>query len=303
MMPPALATKSGAHRMSRARSRSATASAASWLLAAPAIARQRRAGTVSSSRTPPSAHGASTSTSASSAAWGSVQSAPSSSASARLPSSTSATTSRAPASASPRASDAADAAEPHDGDRALAQVAGTEHALAGDVDRLLDAQRGPRAGVAGAAALDREAGDVARVLGDHRHVGVGGADVLGGHVAAVEHVDGVGEVEQGAAAVLGAQRGVAGAAHDHALAAPEREVGDGGLEGHRTRQAKRVGDRGARVGVAPHAAAAERGAARRRVDGDDREEPRPPAAADQQLLVLEGLQVALDAPEPSTAGG
>jgi len=39
------------------------------------------------------------------------------------------------------------------------------------------------------------------------------------------------------------------------------------------------------------------------VDGDDRVEARPPAAADEQLLVLEVLQVALDAPEPSTADG
>jgi hypothetical protein len=35
------------------------------------------------------------------------------------------------------------------------------------------------------------------------------------------------------------------------------------------------------------------------VDGDDREEARPPAAADEQLLVLEGLQVAVDAREAS----
>ena len=72
---------------------------------------------------------------------------------------------------------------------------------------LLDAERGPRARVAGAAALDREAGHVAGVLGDHGHVGVGGADVLGGHVAAAEHVDGVGEVQQRAAAVLGSSGG------------------------------------------------------------------------------------------------
>src|SRR6185436_15012562 len=120
-----------------------------------------------------------------------------------------------------------------------------------------------------------------------------------GPVAAVEHVDGLGEVEQGRAALLGAERRVAGAAHDHALAAALGEVGDRGLEGHRAAQAQRVGDRVARVAVGPHAAAAERRAARRRVDGDDREEVRAPATADEQLLVLEGLQIAVDAREAS----
>ena len=147
----------------------------------------------------------------------------------------------------------------------------------------------------------RQAGDVARALGDHGHVGVGGADVLGGPVAAVEHLDGLGEVEQHLAPLLGAERRLAGAAHDHALAAALGEAGDGGLEGHRAREPERVGDGVARVRVGPHAAAAERRAERRRVDGDDREQARPPAAADEQLLVLEGLQVAVDAPR--LAGG
>ena len=58
MIPPALATKSGAQTIPRSASATAIASAASWLLAAPAITRQRSSGTVSSSSTPPSAHGA-----------------------------------------------------------------------------------------------------------------------------------------------------------------------------------------------------------------------------------------------------
>ena len=53
---------------------------------------------------------------------------------------------------------AADAAEADDRDRALAEVGAAEHALAGGAHRLPDAERGPRAGVAGAAALDGEAG-------------------------------------------------------------------------------------------------------------------------------------------------
>ena len=64
MIPPALQTKSGAHRIPRSASAASSASSASWLLAAPAIAWQRSAGTVSSLSTPPSAHGATTSTSA-----------------------------------------------------------------------------------------------------------------------------------------------------------------------------------------------------------------------------------------------
>ena len=91
----------------------------------------------------------------------------------------------------------------------------------------------------------------------------------------------------------------AGREHDHALAAAERQPGHGGLEGHRARQPQRVADRGARVVVGPHAAAAERRAARRRVDGDDRVEARAPSAADEQRLVVEGLEVAVDGREVS----
>ena len=70
MIPPALTTKSGAHRIPRAARTSAMWSSASWLFAAPAMIRQRSRGTVSSSNRPPRAQGASTSTSASSAALG-----------------------------------------------------------------------------------------------------------------------------------------------------------------------------------------------------------------------------------------
>ena len=79
----------------------------------------------------------------------------------------------------------------------------------------------------------------------------------------------------------------AGRQHDHALAAAERQARDRGLEGHRPREPQRVAHRRARVGVGPHAAAAERRAARRRVDGDDRVQARPPPAADEQRLVGE----------------
>ena len=218
----------------------------------------------------------------------------------RLPWSTSATTSRRPGGGEAAGERAADAAEPDDGDRAPVEVERAPDALAGHADRLLDAERGPRAGIAGAPALDGEAGDVRRALRDHRHVGVGGPDVLGGPVAPVEDAR---RCRRSPAARRGgrspSQRRLAERPHDHALAAALRQVRHRGLEGHRARQAQRVGDRVARVDVAPHAAAAQRRAARGRVHGDDRVQPRATAAADEQLLVLEGLQVAVDGSEAS----
>ena len=122
-------------------------------------------------------------------------------------------------------------------------------------------------------------------LGDHPHVGLGRADVLGGEVGAVERLDGVAEVEQHGAAASPVGGAVPGGQHDHALAAAEREAGDGGLEGHRAREPQRVAHRRARVGVGPHPAAAQRRPARGRVHRDDRVEARPPPAADEQRLV------------------
>lgn len=58
-----------------------------------------------------------------------------------------------------------------------------------------DAARGHRARVAAAAALVGQADHVGGALGDHRHVGRPGADVLGGDVAAAERLDRVAEVE------------------------------------------------------------------------------------------------------------
>ena len=132
-----------------------TASSASWLFAAPAIARQRRGGTVSSLRTPPSAHGASTSTSAVNADAGSDQRAPRSAGERRAGARR---CRRRRARRRPRracaASAAADAAEADDRDARPASD-GCRTALAGDAHGGLDAERGPRARVAGAAELGR----------------------------------------------------------------------------------------------------------------------------------------------------
>src|SRR5919197_1406593 len=73
MIPPAFATKSGAHRIPRWARRSAIDSSESWLFAAPATTGACRRGTVSSLSTPPSAHGASTSTAATSALSGAAE--------------------------------------------------------------------------------------------------------------------------------------------------------------------------------------------------------------------------------------
>ena len=74
------------------------------------------------------------------------------------------------------------------GDAAALEDVLPKSALAGHADRDLAAERGPRARVARAAALGREPGDVRRRLGDRLHVGLGGADVLGGEVGAVERL-------------------------------------------------------------------------------------------------------------------
>ena len=253
MIPPALQTKSGAHRIPRSASAASSESSASWLLAAPAIALQRSAGTVSSLSTPPSAHGATMSTSAVIArervrplraeALGQLALGLVDVGDDEL---------RA-ALGQHLGQPAADAAEPDHRDAAAVEVLGAERPLGGHADRDLAAQRGPRARVAGARG---EAGDVLGAGGDDLHVRLAGADVLGGQVVAAERVDGVAEVLQHGLPALGREHGLVGAQHDHALAAAERQPGDRGLEGHRARQPQHVADRGAGVVVGPHPAAA-----------------------------------------------
>src|SRR5439155_6769999 len=143
------------------------------------------------------------------------------------------------------------------------------------------------------AAPAREAGHVRRLLGDDRHVACRRPDVLGGHVAPAERADGVAEVAQRVAAARGAHVAL-GRHHDHALAAAQRQVGDGVLERHRPRQPQRVAHGRPRVVVAPHPAAAERRPAGGGVHGAEDEEPGPASPAHQELLVVEGDLVAVD---------
>ena len=193
--PPALTTKSGAQRTPLPASMSATRSSASWLFAAPAMIRQRSRGSVCSSSSPPSAHGARISTSASAARSGVTQRASSCSARRRRAGSTSETTSLAPARRHRAARREPTWPRPitH---RPSAQRATREDPLAAGANRVLDAERRQRARVAGPAPAPCEPHDVARALRDHGHVPARGPDVLGGDVSPLERVDRLGEVEQ-----------------------------------------------------------------------------------------------------------
>ena len=154
-------------------------------------------GRVAWSSTPPSAHGASRSTSALSASFGSAQRG-AELLGERALAGRDVGERRAPRRPPPGRARARRRRwpSPITAIAAVGEVGGSPDALARDADRGLDAERGPRAGIAGAAALEREPGDVVGPLGDHGHVGADGADVLGGHVAAGELVDAVAEVEQ-----------------------------------------------------------------------------------------------------------
>ena len=245
------------------------ASSASWLLAAPATIGTCSAGTVSWSSTPPSAHGARTS------ALGVERLGRRDPARAELrrpAASWSGRCRRRRASRRPWrssfASARADVAQAADDDRAALRVGRAELALAA----TRGSPRRRRAPSTGSGRPSRRGGARGPVTCLVRSAIVSmslrrGADVLGGDVPAAELLDGVAEVAQRRLAALRASTGPG--EHDHALAAAQRQAGDGGLVGHRAREPQRVAHRGAGVVVAPHAAAAQRRAARGGVHGDD----------------------------------
>ena len=242
MMPPALATKSGAHTCRGRRAGPRSRSAASWLFAAPRdhAAVQDRARCRRRARRP-ARTGASTSTSAVRALSGvRPGGAEPRSASARLPSSRSATTSegarlRAPAARACRR-ERGRGRRPRRCDPASDALA--EGALAGDLpSRHWTPSAVHGLGSPGCRVSTGEAGRRGRSPSAITAMSrVGGPDVLRGHVGAAERGDGVAEVP---AARRGesSPAGVAWPAgeHDHALAAAEREPRDGGLERHRAR--------------------------------------------------------------------
>ena len=200
--PPALATKSGAHRIPRAASRSAIRSSASWLLAAPAIDPAAQAGdrvVVEHAAERARARGYRPRPRAQ---LGLIHRAPSSSASWRLDSIDVASTSQRPGAAhrlatreptwpSPITQTVRPRSEPTPNSRSQqARIAG------------LDAEGGERARVSGAAAAACESGHMTGALRDDAHVPARGADVLGRDVVAVERLDGVAEVQQRGVAAL-----------------------------------------------------------------------------------------------------
>ena len=115
---------------------------------------------------------------------GSIQSASSSVARLRFAGSMSETASSAPASRQPPGQLRADVAEAGDHDPPAGEVRRAEALASAGPHRGLDAERGERARVAGAAVIRRQPGHVAGPLADrHQVLGVD-ADVLGGDVAA-----------------------------------------------------------------------------------------------------------------------
>ena len=87
--------------------------------------------------------------------------------------------------------------------------------------------------------------------------------------------------------------------HDHALAATQCHIGDGGLEGHRPGQSQRVAQRGSGVVVGPEAAATQRRPPHRGMDRDDAVQAGALSPANQQLLMIERLEVGAHAVQPT----
>ena len=287
-MPPALQTKSGAQRMPRSAIRASSESSASWLLAAPAIALQRSAGhrvvvedaaerarrdQVDLGGQRRQRVGPLRVQALGQLALGLVDVGDDELGAALV---------------QQLGQAAADAAEADHGDAAPADVLGAVQALERRPDGDLAADRGPRARV---AAARRQPGDVLGPGGDDLHVGLARADVLRGQVVPAERLDRVPEVLQDGLAALRRERRLVRAQHDHALAAAERQAGDGGLERHRAREPQDVAHGRARVVVGPHPAPAQRGPAGGRVDGDHREQAGPASAPDQQRFVCERLGI------------
>ena len=237
MMPPALTTKSGAQRIPRAASSSATARrsrAGCWRRRR--SPRQRSRPIVVGGRRPARTARARR-RSRSSASSGSTQRAPS----PRRARACAGRCRRRRARAPPWAQASARRRRRGRGRgrrRAPLEGLAAERALAGDA-RSRSRRRSPSTGWGRPSRRPaREPGHVARASRDHACRGRG-ADVLGRQVAAAERVDGVAEVAQHRRA-RAARRGVGRAQHDHALAAAQRQPGDRGLERHRARQAQHV---------------------------------------------------------------
>ena len=181
---------------------------------------------------------------------------------------------------------AAHAARANDRHGAAGERARAEGVPKARPQRRLHAGGGERTRVAAATVLGGPAHDVLGPLAQAGHVRAGGADVLGGDVAAPEQLDGLCDVVQ--------QRGPGGASRPigapgqayHGLSPSQRKLRHGGLQGHRARQPQRVRDGCLHRVVAPHATTTKRRTEHRRVRGDDRRHAAARPHADEQRLVL-----------------
>ena len=123
---------------------------------------------------------------------------------------------------------------------------------------------------------------MARLGRDHLHPRFGHADILGGDVAATQRFDRAAERLQ----LRGSDSRARLARQDHALAAAERQIGHRILVAHAARQAQRVGDRGAGVGIVPETHPAGRRAELGRMDCDDCAQPRLAVAEQMDALMV-----------------
>ena len=159
-----------------------------------------------------------------------------------------------------------DAARALDGDMEAGEAVLAERALHRRLDAQEDAVAGVRPGIAADRALgDGQAGDIFGLLRDRDHVGDVHPDILGGDVAAAQAGD---RAAEGGEHLGRLGPGLVG--EDHRLAAAQRQAGHGVLVAHPARQAQRVGDGVARLGIMPQAGAAGAGAEMGGMDGDDR---------------------------------
>ena len=295
MMPPALATKSGAQRMPRSAQRGVERVVGELVVggAGDRLAAQRGDGlVVEHRRRARTARGRRRRRSARDAGRSTPRRARS--ASARLLWSMSATTSSAPPSCSSSASRPPTLPRPITAtcgpSRSAVPKARSQVARIGD----LAAERGPRARVAGAARTARPVTCWVRSAITSMS-GSDGADVLGGEVVArraprrCRRSPAATASRRSAASV-----GSSGRSMITPLPPPSGSPATAALKVIARERRSDVAHRGARVVVGPHPAAAERGPAGGRVHRDDREEPRAAPAADEQRLVVEGLEVAVD---------
>ena len=181
---------------------------------------------------------------------------------------------------------AADRADALHRDSHALHVARAQPALCRSLDAEIDAQRGERPRIApGRAARDRQPGDVARLARDHLHPLHGHADILGGDVAPAERFDSAAERLELRFADRRAGRG----GEHHALASAQCQPGHRVLVAHAARQAQRIGDRVAAVGIMPEARPAHRRAEHRGVNRDDRVQPRH--LIGEQMNALMGVEI------------